>query len=269
MVDAESHQEGSPGVQSLLPARQHLANRLRYPCVHQAVLRLGFGRDVPQHIHREVAQDTCLWSGCERCPRNLCLCPWEPLPVLGSCHSVSTTLSQPLAGCAGSGPFSSTSVETSSDVSMLPVCMFCHCTPCLASFSHLLKASLVRKGVKMGQDDLPSHRNFHVGKPWAFSAWSSEIDIKGYKWPLKQCTLTALYLQKEWITYRVEFWEWANVLLLSYSFVWFIFSALCLFSCPLSPGCHHKYYHAYSVYLSVSSPSAHSLPTFIKTPAQS
>lgn len=43
MVDAESHQEGSPGVQSLLPARQHLANCLQYPCVHQAVLSLGFG----------------------------------------------------------------------------------------------------------------------------------------------------------------------------------------------------------------------------------
>ena len=269
MVDAQSHQEVSPGVQSLLPACQHLGDCLWYPCVYQAVLRLGFGREVPQHLHREVAQDTCLWFGCERCPRNLCLCPWEPLPVPGSCHSVCTTLSQPLAGCTGLDSFSSTGIETSSDVLILPAWIFCHCISCLAPFSHLLKASLVRKGVKMGQDDLSSHRSFNVCMPWAFAAWLPEINIKGYKWPPKQCTLTAPYLQKEWITYRVEFWGWVNVSLLSYSFVCFIFSALCLFSYPLSPGYCHKYYCAHSVYLSASSPSAHSLPTFTKTPAPS
>ena len=112
--------------------------------------------------------------------------------------------------------------------------IFCHCIPCLALFSHLLKASLVRKDVKMGQDDLPSHRNFDVCMPWAFAAWLSEVDIKGCKWPLKKYTLTAPYLQKELITYRVEFWdEWIYLSFLKVLYALFlqhsVFSAvLCL-----------------------------------------
>lgn len=219
MVDAQNHQEESPGVHLLLPACQHLEDCLCYPCVYQAVLRLGTGREVPQHLQRGFSRH---WLGCETCPRNLYLCPWEPLLVLGSCHSLCTTLRQPIEGCTGLGE------EASPHVLMLPTWIFCHYVSCLVPFYHLLKASFVRKGVKTMQDNPPSHRSLNVCIPWTFATWLSKIDMKRYKWGLKQLTLTMPYLQKEWTTYRMEFWHGQ----MSFSFLivlYALYSQHCIF----------------------------------------
>lgn len=125
--------KGSTGVQSSLPACQHLGECLWH--AHQPLCSQPWIQ-VPQYAQSSYSRHFPLisvWSMFKE---------FSSLPMLGSCQSGYIPLIQAISVW-----------EMSSDILMMPLWIFCYCVPWLAMFSHLLKA-FVRKGVKMGQKEL-------------------------------------------------------------------------------------------------------------------